>query len=55
VARSFGRKYVQFATAHVKLALYGRRALAKDAGVAPNAVATAGAACDGSCAATLAA
>ena len=33
VARSFGRKYVQFATAHVKLALYGRRALAKDAGV----------------------
>jgi catechol 2,3-dioxygenase-like lactoylglutathione lyase family enzyme len=35
VARSFGRKYVQFATAHVKLALYGRRALAKDAGVSP--------------------
>jgi predicted lactoylglutathione lyase len=33
VARSFGRKYVQFATGHVKLALYGRRALAKDAGV----------------------
>ena len=33
VARSFGRKYVQFATADVKLALYGRRALAKDAGV----------------------
>ena len=33
VARSFGRKYVQFATAPVKLALYGRRALAKDAGV----------------------
>jgi hypothetical protein len=28
VARSFGRKYVQFATAHVKLALYRRRALA---------------------------
>jgi hypothetical protein len=35
VARSFGRKYVEFATpsAQVKLALYGRRALAKDAGV----------------------
>jgi predicted lactoylglutathione lyase len=35
VARSFGRKYVEFATASspVKLALYGRRALAKDAGV----------------------
>ena len=35
VAKSFGRKYVEFATpsAHVKLALYGRRALAKDAGV----------------------
>jgi len=33
VARSFGRKYVQFATGHVKLALYGRGALAKDAGV----------------------
>ena len=36
VAKSFGRKYVQFATAHVKLALYGRRALAKDAGVPPD-------------------
>jgi hypothetical protein len=36
VARSFGRKYVQFDTGHVKLALYGRRALAKDAGVAPD-------------------
>jgi predicted lactoylglutathione lyase len=36
VAKSFGRKYVQFATAHVKLALYGRRALAKDAGVSPD-------------------
>ena len=36
VARSFGRKYVQFATADVKLALYGRRALAKDAGVSPD-------------------
>jgi hypothetical protein len=36
VAKSFGRKYVEFAAApsHVKLALYGRRALAKDAGVA---------------------
>jgi uncharacterized glyoxalase superfamily protein PhnB len=33
VAKSFGRKYVQFDTAHVKLALYGRPALAKDAGV----------------------
>jgi catechol 2,3-dioxygenase-like lactoylglutathione lyase family enzyme len=33
VAKSFGRKYVQFDTANVKLALYGRRALAKDAGV----------------------
>jgi predicted lactoylglutathione lyase len=33
VARSLGRKYVQFNTTHVKLALYGRRALAKDAGV----------------------
>src|SRR5690242_180521 len=36
VARSFGRKYVEFATTHVKLALYGRRALAKDAGVVPD-------------------
>jgi uncharacterized glyoxalase superfamily protein PhnB len=37
VARSFGRKYVEFASpsATVKLALYGRRALAKDAGVSP--------------------
>ncbi len=33
VARSFGRKYVQFSTEPIKLALYGRRALAKDAGV----------------------
>jgi uncharacterized glyoxalase superfamily protein PhnB/catechol 2,3-dioxygenase-like lactoylglutathione lyase family enzyme len=33
VARSFGRKYVEFATQHVKLALYARGALAKDAGV----------------------
>jgi predicted lactoylglutathione lyase len=38
VARSFGRKYVQFAapSTHVKLALYGHRALAKDAGVSPD-------------------
>jgi hypothetical protein len=37
VAKSFGRKYVEFATpsSEVKFALYGRRALAKDAGVAP--------------------
>lgn len=35
VAKSFGRKYVEFATpdSPVKLGLYGRRALAKDAGV----------------------
>ena len=33
VAKSFGRKYVQFDTGPVKLALYGRAALAKDAGV----------------------
>jgi uncharacterized glyoxalase superfamily protein PhnB len=38
VAKSFGRKYVEFATPSpgVKLALYGRRALAKDAGVSPD-------------------
>jgi predicted lactoylglutathione lyase len=38
VAKSFGRKYVEFATpsTHVKLALYGHRALAKDAGVSPD-------------------
>jgi uncharacterized glyoxalase superfamily protein PhnB len=38
VAKSFGRKYVEFAAApstRVKLALYGRKALAKDAGVSP--------------------
>jgi predicted lactoylglutathione lyase len=37
VAKSFGRKYAEFAapSSSVKLALYGRRALAKDAGVAP--------------------
>ena len=36
VAKSFGSKYVEFdaASGPVKLALYGRRALAKDAGVA---------------------
>jgi hypothetical protein len=35
VAKSFGRRYVEFATGSgpVKLALYGRRTLAKDAGV----------------------
>ena len=35
VNRSFGRKYVEFAAPsnHIKLALYGRSALAKDAGV----------------------
>jgi len=38
VAKSFGRKYVEFATpsSAVKLALYGRNALAKDAGVSPD-------------------
>ena len=38
VKRSFGSKYVEFAAPpdHVKLALYGRRALAKDAGVPPD-------------------
>ncbi|HEX5114261.1 MAG TPA: glyoxalase [Pseudonocardiaceae bacterium] len=38
VARSFGRKYVEFDTpdSPVTLALYGHRALAKDAGVAPD-------------------
>jgi hypothetical protein len=37
VARSFGAKYVEFEgeSPNVKLALYGREALAKDAGVAP--------------------
>lgn len=36
VAKSFGSKYVQFdaPSSRIKLALYGRRALAKDAGVA---------------------
>ena len=38
MAKSFGRKYVEFASpaSHVKLALYERRALAKDAGVSPD-------------------
>jgi predicted lactoylglutathione lyase len=37
VARGFGSKYVEFAApaSHVKMALYKRRALAKDAGVPP--------------------
>ncbi|MCW2750469.1 MAG: hypothetical protein JWR83_1579 [Aeromicrobium sp.] len=34
VARSFGSKYVEFDTKNIKVALYGRKALAKDAGVA---------------------
>ncbi|MFF2329182.1 MULTISPECIES: glyoxalase [unclassified Streptomyces] len=38
VGKSFGSKYVEFATgpSPVKLALYKRRALAKDAGVSPD-------------------
>jgi predicted lactoylglutathione lyase len=36
VAKSFGRKYVEFEMPSVALALYGRRALAKDAGVDPD-------------------
>jgi predicted lactoylglutathione lyase len=38
VERGFGSKYVQFEapSTQVKLALYGRRALAKDVGVAPD-------------------
>ncbi|MFC9408086.1 glyoxalase [[Kitasatospora] papulosa] len=38
VGKSFGRKYVEFDTpsSPVTLALYGRRALAKDAGVPPD-------------------
>ncbi|MEO6470244.1 MAG: glyoxalase [Aeromicrobium sp.] len=35
VAKSFGSKYVEFDTSNIKVALYGRRALAKDAGVTP--------------------
>lgn len=38
VAKSFGRKYVEFSapSSAVKLALYGRRAAAKDASVSPD-------------------
>jgi len=36
VARSFARAYVEFATDGIKLGLYKRRALAKDAGVPPD-------------------
>lgn len=36
VGKSFGRKYVEFDTKKIKLALYGHRALAKDAGVSPD-------------------
>ncbi|MBV8954456.1 MAG: glyoxalase [Solirubrobacterales bacterium] len=36
VAKSFASKYVEFDSPQVKLALYGRRALAKDAGVSPD-------------------
>ena len=38
VAKSFGRKYVEFATGSspISFALYGRRAAAKDAGVSPD-------------------
>lgn len=38
VGKSFGGKYTEFAAGpdSVKLALYGRRALAKDAGIAPD-------------------
>ncbi|WP_026422659.1 glyoxalase [Actinokineospora inagensis] len=35
VTKSFARMYVEFATGPVKLALYKRKALAKDAGVSP--------------------
>ncbi|TQF03073.1 glyoxalase [Kitasatospora acidiphila] len=35
VAKSFGSRYVEFATGPVKFALYRRRALAKEVGVAP--------------------
>lgn len=35
VAKSFGRKYVEFAGGPITLALYGRKAAAKDAGVHP--------------------
>ncbi|THV40479.1 glyoxalase [Glycomyces buryatensis] len=38
VSKSFGSKYVEFATAdkHIKLSLYGRKAAAKNAGVSPD-------------------
>jgi predicted lactoylglutathione lyase len=36
VGRSFARAYVEFTTTDIKLALYKRRALAKDAGVSPD-------------------
>lgn len=36
VAKSFARKYVEFDTSPINLALYGRRALARDAGVSPD-------------------
>ena len=36
VAKSFARAYVEFATEGIKLGLYKRRALAKDAGVLPD-------------------
>jgi predicted lactoylglutathione lyase len=36
VGRSFARKYVEFSTTGIQLALLGRRALAKDAGVPPD-------------------
>jgi uncharacterized glyoxalase superfamily protein PhnB len=35
VAKSFGSRYVEFATTNVKLALYSRRFAAKDSGVSP--------------------
>lgn len=35
VAKSFGGKYVEFATANIKLALYSRKFAAKDSGVSP--------------------
>lgn len=36
VAKSYGRRYVQFASGPVTLALYGRHNLAKTAGVSPD-------------------
>ena len=35
MGKSFGGKYVELDTTPIKLALYGRRALAKNAGVPP--------------------